>query len=137
MLDYIFSQPDRSIAPESLFQKGLQLTEGNVALALITIENILSRYWLAKDREQLLLTQKLIPFKNSNDTFGHWYHLFGIMVYGYEKSAFTAAIIGTTEQMGSIVLSGFRDLDRMEGKINRQGGSVGAKLRKHIKLMNQ
>ena len=130
--EFIYAQASKSLTPEKLFKESLIITGGNVSMALLTIENVLSRFWLAPNREDLLLTTKLQALAKSKDVFGHWYHLFGIMLYGFAKSGFKASLIGEVEQIGSIVLSGFKDFDRTEGKLNRQGGYIGSSIRKHV-----
>jgi hypothetical protein len=134
--DQIYGAKNYSLTPEVLLDMALVLSKGNVSFALLTIENVLSRYWLSDNRNELQLTRKLMPIKSAKkDNFGHWYHLFGIMLYGFEKNAYSASLVGGVEQVGSVVLSGFKDRDSLERKINLQGGFIGEGVYRYVKKL--
>lgn len=134
--EFLLSSEDQSITPQELFRKSYQLNKGNIYLSLLSIENALSKYWLTPNRAQLVQTQKLKPFSkvfgSHGDVFGHWYHLFGMIYYGYADGGFMAKVAGKTESLGSLVLSGFKN-ERQENRINMDAGKVGSELRRFMK----
>lgn len=132
---FILDQDDLSLVPKELFRKSYQLNQGNIYLSLLTIENVLSEYWLHPKRHQLKQTNKLKPigklFGSHGDVFGHWYHLFGMIYYAYAEGAFMAKLSGKTEALGSLVLSGFKG-EAQENRMNMLGAEVGVLLRKFM-----
>lgn len=134
LIDYLITRPTQSVTIEEMFRTSLRINQGNVYLTLLTIENVLSRYWTDPQRDKRLVTTKLKDITNyhyKTDKFGAWYHLFGMMLYGYVEGAFRARLVGGTETVGSQILSGFED-ERQETYINARGGRIGARLRRFI-----
>lgn len=132
--DYILSQPENSISLEQMFRASYRINKGDVYLTLLTIENVLSRFWIHKDRSRLAITTRLKDITNYNyktDKFGSWYHLFGMLLYGYAEGGLKARFVGNIETVGSQILGRFKD-ERQETYINDRGGPVGARLRRFI-----
>lgn len=133
--DYIISRPDNSINLEEMFRASYRINQGDVYLALLTVENVLNRFWLIPGRSKRLITTKLKDITNFNyhtDKFGSWYHLFGVLVYGYAEGGFKAKVVGDIETVGSQIMSKFAD-EKQETYINARGGPVGGKIRRFIK----
>lgn len=134
LTDYILARPVNSITLEEMFRTSYRINQGDVYLSLLTIENLLARYWLTPKRTKRAFTTKLKDITNYNyrtDKFGSWYHLFGIMLYGYAEGGLKSTIVGTLETWGSHILGGLQD-EKQEDYINRRGGPVGGRLRKFI-----
>jgi hypothetical protein len=134
LADYLLTRKENSVTLEEMFRSSYRINEGDVYLSLLTIENLLSRYWHTPKRSKRLLTTKLKDITNYNyriDKFGSWYHLFGIMLYGYAEGGFKATVVGKVESIGSQLMSRFED-EKQEDFINRRGGRVGNRLRKFI-----
>jgi hypothetical protein len=135
LTDYILAQDYQSITIDQMFRASYRLHHGDLYLTLLTIENVLSRYWTINNRQHLAITKRLKPFTNfhyDTDIFGQWYHLFGIMLYGHTKGSLRAVFVGATESIGSQILSGFES-ERQENAINIQGGKIGAYLKKIVR----
>ena len=64
--------------------------------------------------------------------FGQWYHLFGVMLYGYVEGSFKSQSVGALEGLGSLILCRFEP-ERQENAINIQGAKLGSYLKKIIK----
>ena len=136
LTDYILSRPRDSINIEEMFRASYKINQGDVYLTLLTIQNVLSRYWLVPNRDQREVTTRLKHITNFNyktDKFGAWYHLFGIMLYGYAHGGLSSRIVGHLESMGSHIMDKFQKDERQEDIINRKGGPIGARLRKFVK----
>ncbi len=132
--EYILTRPENSITLEEMFRASYRINQGDVYLTLLTIENLLSRFWLTPQRSKRLITTKLKDITNFNfrtDKFGSWYHLFGIMLYGYAEGGFKAKLVGNIESAGSLVMSKFHN-EAQENFINARGGPIGGRLRKFI-----
>lgn len=135
LVQYILEQDYESITLDQLFRQSYRLNNGDVYLTLLTIENVLSRYWNVPNRKNLAITKRLKPFSNfhyETDIFGQWYHLFGIMLYGYTEGSVKSTFVGAFEGLGSLILSGFKP-ERQENAINTQGGKIGAFLKRAVK----
>lgn len=133
--DYILSRPMDSVSLEEMFRASYRINKGDVYLSLLTIENVLSRFWLTPQREKRAITTRLKNITNFNyktDKFGAWYHLFGIMLYGYAEGGLKAKIVGSIETLGSRIMARFAD-ERQETYINSRGGVVGGSLRRFMK----
>lgn len=134
--EYILSRPVNSINLEEMFRASYRISKGDVYQSLLTIENVLSRYWLVPGREKRAITTRLKDITNYNyktDKFGSWYHLYGIMLYGYAHGGLGAKVVGKLETLGSHVMDKFKNDEKQEDIINSKGGSIGAKLRKFVK----
>lgn len=133
--EYILSRPENSINIEEMFRASYRINKGDVYLTLLTIENVLSRFWLTPQRDKRAITTKLKDITNYNyktDKFGAWYHLFGIMLYGYAEGGLKAKVVGGLETIGSNIMGRFQD-ERQETFINSRGGPIGAKIRRFVK----
>ena len=133
--DYIISRPENSMNLEEMFRASYRINQGDAYLALLTIENVLSRFWLTPQRSKRLILTKLKDITNFNyktDKFGSWYHLFGIMLYGYAEGGLKAKTVGNIETIGSQLMGRFKD-ERQESFINSRGGIIGSKIRRFIK----
>jgi hypothetical protein len=110
-----------------------------VYLTLLTIENVFSRDWKTPGREKLPITLRLRPIINhfgpNGNHVGSWYHLFGIMLYGYSENAVKAWFMGHTESLGRHILDHFRD-ETQEDDMNSTGGRIGAGLYKGLRRRN-
>lgn len=135
LLTYLLGRPDRSVTLHELFRKSYQLNDGDVYLALLTAENVLSAYWRSPQRENRAVTRKLKPIANHyqdrGNTFGEWYHLLGIMLYGY-VSGKPAHVVAYVESLGNNILSR-APAETQENKINRQGAALGVRLREIVR----
>ncbi len=142
LIDYILTREDGSVTLDQAFRQSYRLNRGDVYLSILTIENILSDHWRHPQRDKLAVTRKLANisnfFQGRGDKFGAWYHYHGIMLYGYVRGGFRAALIGGIETAGSHVLNGANDQggEQQEDYVNSTGGKIGAKLAKivHEKL---
>ncbi len=133
--DWVMQQPDGSIEPAELFRQSYRLNDGDVYQTILTIENLLSRAWLVKERDQLEQTRKLRPIVHGvgpeMDTYGSWYHFFGTLLHGYSTNGFSARMVAEIEALGSFGLDG--KVERQETHINRSGSKVGARLRRELR----
>lgn len=130
--NYILSQPPFSIRFHEIFRQSYRLNQGNIYLTLLTVENLISQHWKDPQRNLFAITRRLSPlinaFGRNADNFGAWYHLFGMMLYGFVKGPVKAKFIGQTESFGSHILSKFNS-EKQEDYINKSGGSLGHSLR--------
>ena len=121
---WIMSQPMSSLNPEDVLSKSLALQEGDIYKALLSIENVLSEYWLSPNRQHLKQTASLKSITNycpntpsldaghagersglnSEDVFGSWYHLFGTMLLGCVEGPIVSGLVGRTESAGGRIL---------------------------------
>ena len=135
LIEYFLSREEGSVTMDQAFRRSYQLNGGDVYLTILTIENILSDNWRHPEREKLAVTRKLANISNfyqgKGDKYGAWYHFHGIMLYGYVRGGFRAALIGGIETAGSHVLNGANDQDeQQEDFVNSTGGKIGARLAK-------
>ncbi len=134
LIDYILTREDASVTLDQAFRQSYRLNRGDVYLAILTIENVLSDHWRHPQRDKLAVTRKLANisnfFQGRGDKFGAWYHYHGIMLYGYVRGGLRAALIGGIETAGSHVLNGANDQggEQQEDFVNSTGGKIGAKL---------
>jgi len=139
LIDYILTRGEGSVTMDQAFRRSYQLNRGDVYLAILTIENILSDHWRHPERDKLAVTRKLANISNfyqgKGDKFGAWYHFHGIMLYGYVRGGLRAAIIGGIETAGSHVLNSAHDQgdEQQEDYVNSTGGKIGARLAKVMK----
>lgn len=121
---WILDQPISSILPEDIFRESLRLQNGDIYKALLSVENVLSEFWLVPNRQHLKQTAALRSITNycpgtkmtdgdygesretlnSEDVFGSWYHLFGTMLLGCVEGPVLSTIVGKTESLGGRVL---------------------------------
>jgi hypothetical protein len=131
--DWVFSQEDRSVTFEMIFRKSYQLNCGNVSNTILTILNMLSEHFRVPDRQKLLQTTKLAPIinhlGNGEDTFGPWYHFFGLMIYGYHHGTFTGTIMANIEKGTSLF---YNEVDERQENYMVGALKVGREIRKLI-----
>jgi hypothetical protein len=137
LLAWLGAQPDDSVTLESLFRSAYRAADGDVYVALLTAENVLSRYWMDPDRDRLLFLRKLRPlvdtYENRGDHFGAWYHLFGTMLFGYARGGAAVWVAGNAEAIGSKISNDPEVVEWQEGHINRAGGQLGLALRRLVR----
>ncbi len=133
---WMLAQSYNSITLPSLFQQSYILNEGDVYLTLLTIENVLASNWRFPGRENMPLTKRLKPivsgYNYDVDRYGTWYHLFGMILFGYIKSGMTANLVGRVEALGSDVMAGFNVDKTQKQWMNKQGGFIGQNLKKLV-----
>lgn len=135
LISYILTNKDASVTLDQVFRASYRINKGDVYLTILTIENILSDNWRHPQRDKLAVTRKLANicnfYQGRGDKYGAWYHFHGIMLYGYVRGGFRAALIGGIETAGSHVLSGGVD-EHQEDAVNSTGGKIGARLAKVV-----
>lgn len=138
LANWILSQPDRSVSLRSIFRISYLLNKGNVYLSMLTIANVISRFWYTPERETLLLARKLEVITGVQDgigdNYGAWHHFWGLMVFGYCHSGWTAWLVGNLESFGSHCVSNADEPD--EDYINANAGFVGSELRDCVENWN-
>lgn len=130
--EWSLKRKDQSINPEILFKKALEFSQGDVSMALLTCHNLLSWHSKAASRWQTELQAKLRPFKTedghlSEDKFGEWYHLFGLMTYGFVKGSGRATFVGSSESYGGRLFSNL-EAEVVEERVN----SLAPKLAQYL-----
>ncbi|MGK0367249.1 MAG: hypothetical protein ACI9QD_000383 [Thermoproteota archaeon] len=136
---YIISRPYDSVTLDQCFRASYKLNNGDLYLTLLTIENIFSEHWDKPDRDNRIITRKLARIHhhfNKGDKYGAWYHLYGMMVYGYVKGRLPAKIVGKVEAIGAGLFSRFK-ADKQENFMNKKGGTIGSRLHKLVKKFNK
>ena len=134
LMDYILSRPIKSINLEDMFRASYRINKGDIYLTFLTVENVLSAFWITPQRDKRAINTKLKDITNYNyntDKFGAWYHLFGMLLYGRAYGSSNARIISFIEAFSDKVMTGFAK-DSQENKINIIGGKVGASLKNFI-----
>jgi hypothetical protein len=134
LTDYILTRPMRSINLEEMFRASYRINEGDIYLSFLTVENILSKFWITLERDKRAITTRLKDVTNYNystDKFGAWYHYYGMMLYGYVYGVFnakTVALVGSlTDKMITGILS-----DKQEDSINLKGAKIGSEIKKFV-----
>jgi hypothetical protein len=134
LTNYILSRPIKSINLEEMFRASYRINKGDLYLTFLTVENILSAFWLTPQREKRAITTRLKDITNYNyqtDKFGAWYHLFGMFLYGHAYGATNAKIVSFIEAVSDKMMTGLTN-DSQENKINYVGGKIGSILGKYI-----
>lgn len=133
---WILDQEVNSLYPHDLIKASYKINDGDMYLTLLSIENVLNRYWRVHNRQDLPVTIRLKPIINSfgqdGDNFGSWYHMFGIMLYGYVEGPLSARTVGGIESLGSHILGKFED-EKQEDFVNSQGAIIGARVARSIR----
>lgn len=126
--------PVRSLYPHDVFRIAYRIAQGNVYKAILTIENVFSRHWTAPKREAKQVVTRLAHITNdpNGDNFGTWYHLFGVMLFGYSHGSLMSWTAGFVEGVGSGINSGFK-AETQENKVNRLGARIGGVLKRFMK----
>ncbi len=137
LINWIKTQPDKSITIEKLFKQSYLLNRGDVYLTILTIENVLSDATFEKDREKTLVNQKLVDlYTNSPNKFGDWYHLFGTMLAGYtgEPATVIAGLYGVYRR-----ISRGKDAEKSTMHADQVGACIGVQLRSTVihKIQNR
>ena len=134
LINEVLSRQDGSVTIDQMFRASYRLNKGDVYLTILTIENILSDNWRHPRRDDLAVTKKLANicnfYQGKGDKYGAWYHFHGMMLYGYVRGGFRAALIGGVESAGSHVLCG--PDEQQEDYANSMGGKIGAGLAKTV-----
>jgi hypothetical protein len=136
LMEWALNRPERSITIHEIFEHSYRLNGGDVYKTFLTVENVLSEnFYLGPLRENSLLATKLGKIINhsggSFDLYGPWYHLYGMMLYGFaEGSGIKATIIGKIETGTSLFFHEFND--HQENHMI-DGGKIGARLKRRIK----
>lgn len=133
---WIVSQDYNSITFPEMFRASLRLHRGDVYLALLTVENLLSANWRYPARETLPVIKRLRPitsgYNYAGDKFGTWYHFFGMILYGYTTGSGTKSnLVGRAEGMGSNILSPSLNQTQKQW-FNKLGGYIGETLRQAV-----
>jgi hypothetical protein len=134
LVDYILSRPINSINLEEMFRASYRINQGDVYLTFLTVENVLSAFWITPQREKRAVTTRLKNITNYNyqtDKFGAWYHLFGMLLYGHAYGATNAKIVSFIEAVSDKMMTGLSN-DSQENKINYIGSKIGSRLEKYI-----
>ncbi len=129
LLTWVLRQPDASITVPEMLRASYRLNNGDVYLALLTVENVLCEYWRDPERENRAVTRKLAALAAPDgppDKFGEWYHLFGIMLYGYAYGPLSAGLVARVENLGARLLKSRRN--EAKSRINIDGAALGARL---------
>jgi hypothetical protein len=129
---WMLAQDDESITHDQLFRSSYRTNRGDLYLTMMTIENVLARYWRVSGRDGIDFIRKLKPFTNSfgraTDTFGTWYHFYGVMLLGFVEGGSWAQQIGAIENLGSVILAKGKQKPQ-KLSMNLMGGPIGAALR--------
>lgn len=136
LFTWIIAQAEGSLGIADVFRESYRLNKGDIYKTLMTIENVMAHQWHNPNRENLALTNRLKPITSGHeyaqDKFGTWYHLFGIMLYGYVEGGVKAHVIGRVEALGSKMLSPGVDKTQ-KAWMNKQGGLIGGDLADMVK----
>lgn len=137
LYNWLIDQQDSSVEISDLFRASYRINDGDVYLTLMTIENVMAHQWRNENRDNFKFVKKLKAitsgYQFTSDRFGTWYHLFGMIVYGYVeaqdhplKATIKATVIGEIEALGSRMLSSYNKTQK--AWMNRKGGAIGSDL---------
>lgn len=132
----IEARPYDSVTLEEAFRLSYRLNNGDVYLTLLTLENLFAYHWTNPQRDQVAVVQRLKNFShyfNKGDKFGHWYHFWGMVLYGHVRGSMRASVVGAIEEGLSRLAGGEADQENQEGIINVRGGRIGGQLSKVIR----
>lgn len=137
LMNWILDQKDRSITIHKIFETSYLMNGGNVYKAFMTIENVLSEnfYWGGDVRENLTSSTKLSKIINHTggqfDLYGPWYHLFGMLLFGYgDGSGLKATMMGKIETGTSLF---YKERNDRQENYMIAGGKIGARLKRTLK----
>jgi hypothetical protein len=144
LLEFLASREESSVQFHEFFEFAYRMHNGDVYLTILSMENTLSRWWRAQNRDNLMSTRKLANITNSymgsDDRYGAWYHFLGIALLGVVEGKF-ATTVAAIESQGSHVLNQVDKLgedEAQEDAINDQGAAFGEALGRTIReLSNQ
>lgn len=132
----IEARPYDSVTLEEAFRLSYRLNDGDVYLTLLTLENLFAYHWTNPRRDQVAVVQRLKNFThyfNKGDKFGHWYHFWGMVLYGHVRGSVRASVVGAIEEVLSRLAGGEAEQENQEGIVNVRGGRVGGQLSKVIR----
>ncbi len=131
---WLLAQPPRSVQPHEIFRQAYRLNKGDVTLTLLTIENVLSQWFMLPDREHLKQTNRLSMILNhigeNTDLYGPWYHLWGAMLYAYAKGGPKPKLMMEVESLNAKFNTERGDVQ--ENLVNQVGARIGVKLRRAV-----
>ncbi len=132
---WLSQQAPYGVSPDKLFREAYRRADGDVYLALLSIQNVFARYWTVPKRDDLKHVASLAPVFHQlgvgADHMGPLYHFWGMVLYGYAEGAIASSLIGRIEGIGSQIMS--RGVpERQEDHANLTGGWIGAALRKAV-----
>lgn len=131
----IEARPFESVTLEEAFRLSYRLNRGDLYLTYLTLENLFAYHWTNPERDRVSVLQRLKPFThyfNKGDKFGHWYHFWGMVLYGHLRGSVRAATVGGIEELLSRLAGGEGEQENQEGKVNIYGGIVGGRLSKRF-----
>ncbi len=117
------------------FRLSYRLNQGDLYLTILALENVFAYHWNTPARDRSSVLQRLRPFThffNRGDKFGHWYHFWGMVLYGHQRSSTRAALVGGIEELLSRLAGGEDDQENQEGLVNIHAGIVGGRLRRAV-----
>jgi hypothetical protein len=135
----IEARPYDSVTLEEAFRLSYRLNNGDVYLTLLTLENLFAYHWTNPERDKVAVVQRLKGFThyfNKGDKFGHWYHFWGMVLYGHVRGSVRSSVVGAIEELLSRLAGGEADQENQEGIINVRGGRIGGQLSKVIRFHN-
>lgn len=136
--NWLMKQKEESVHFISLFEKSYLLNNGHLYYSLLTINNVLSKDWLALDRNNLPWIKALKNFtlqkSGEGDKFGAWYHLWGAILFGYYKPHLAPIIM-----IGEVIISLLDPnnpfaSDIQESYVNFAGAKIGKLLRTKLPI---
>jgi hypothetical protein len=135
LLNWVLDQKERSVSIHEIFEKSYALNQGDIYRSLLTIENVLSEDFYSRHRQNLTMStkmSKIINHRGGNfDLYGAWYHLFGMLTYGFDSGSKTKSkFMGWIEKGTSVV---YKTANDAQEDFMIQGGAIGADLRGKIK----
>lgn len=136
LYQWLLNSDDNGLELSDVIRASYKLNKGDMYLTILTIENVLAHQWHNEKREKLPFIKKLKPITSGNeytaDKFGTWYHLFGIMLYGYVEGGLKSSLIGRIEALGSNMLSPGVDKTQKQW-MNKIGGLLGSDIAKIVR----
>lgn len=133
--DWILDQKERSVTIHEIFSKAYDLNSGDVFKSFLTIENVLSDDFYNPRRQNFTMSTKMSKIINHTggkfDLYGAWYHLFGMLAYGFDSgSKFRANVVGRMETGTSLF---YGTPNEKQENYMIQGGPIGADLKAQLK----
>lgn len=141
---WISHQEDGSVTPPELFGEAVRMAKGDVFLALLSIENVLSENWICPNRDASSWLKKVRPIGKfwledhtpDSDEFGGWYHFFGLLLTGYAYGGAAGSFSGYVESgidfLGHVLHGEPAFAERQEGFIGRHAGGMGGAIRRGV-----
>jgi hypothetical protein len=132
----IEARPYESVTLEEAFRLSYRLNQGDVYRTLLTLENLFAYHWTNPERDKVAVVQRLKSFThyfNKGDKFGHWYHFWGMVLYGHVRGSTRASVVGGVEEILSRLAGGEGEQENQEGIVNVRGGRVGGQLSKVVR----